>query len=375
MAALADRHSYTCSACGHMMPARAVEDGDFDVKEAVPNVDRLTGSPPYDFEELLGFLQAQHRPGYLYRGQTQRWPGPLLPSLYRGATELHPTTDVPPHYRLRDLGNVFYAVDPDAARTQNPDLIKRAQFNTYLFQTFGYPFGSILAQQCGITSEALDVSHHLHVAAFFAIFDPLAGEFPNEGTGVIYRMAVPNELPGNPDYSIANFFDCVPIISALRTFALLRRCSSWEQAAESFSTYFYHMANRDPDGPRPLHLLGLPEDDLLTCRVVQQQAALLLPDMVLSQEWKMTAKQPPLGKAEWGGPLLVEDIASRDGVESFEFCHAPRDKYLLPRSPQVLFPREDGVAKLLRMFLSANPQGLFMTELGMKGTPDSNLIE
>jgi hypothetical protein len=375
IAALAERHSYSCGVCGHLMPAGTVEAGHFDVKEEVANADRLTGASPYEFEELLGFLQAQHRPGYLYRGQTQRWTGPLVPSLYRGTIDRHPATDVPPHSRLRDLGKVFHAVDPDATRVQDPELIKRAQFNAYLFQTFGYPFGSILAQQCGITSEALDVSHHLHVAAFFAIFDPVAGRFPGEGTGVIYRIPVPDELPGNRDYSTANFFDCVPIISALHIFIQLRRCLDLEQAAQSFSDYFYHMANRDPDAPRPLHLLGLPETGLLTCRVVQQQAALLLPDMVLSQEWKKTAKQPPLGKAERDGPLLVEDIASRDGVECFEFRHAPRDKYLLPRSPQVLFPREDGVTKLLHMFLAANPRGLFMTELGLQGSPDRNLIE
>src|SRR5262249_45824237 len=157
-------------------------------------------------------------------------------------------------------------------------------------------------QQCGVTSEALDVSHHLHVAAFFAIFDPLAGDFPSDGTGVIYRIAVPNELQGNRDYSTANFFDCIPIISALRTFAQLPRYPSWDQAAQSFQAYSYDLVNRHPDTPRPLHLLGVPEGDLLTCRVVQQQAALLLPDMVLSQEWKKTVKEPPLGKAEWSGP-------------------------------------------------------------------------
>jgi hypothetical protein len=358
-----------------MMPAREVEAGHLDVKVAVPNVDRLSGSSPYDFEELLGFLQNEHRSGYLYRGQTRQWPGPLLPSLYRGTTDPHPRADVPSHYRLRDLGNVFHAVDPGAVRTQHPDLIKRSQFNAYLFQVFGYPFGSILAQQCGVTSEALDVSHHLHVAAFFAIFDPVAGGFPSDGTGVIFRIANPEELPGNGDYSTANFFDCVAVISALRTFFQLRRCSSWEQAAQSFSDYFYRMGNRDQEAPRPLHLLGLPESDLLTCRVVQQQAALLLPDMVLSKEWKLTQKQPPPGKAEWNGPLLVEDMASREGIECFEFRHAPRDKYLLPRSPQVMFPREDGVAKLLRLFLAANPQGVFMTELGIQGAPDAGLIE
>jgi FRG domain len=375
LAALADRHSYTCGVCGHMMPACEVEAGHLDVKEAVAPIDRVAGSPPHDFEELLGFLQGQHRPGYLYRGQTRRWPGPLLPSLYRGTTDPEPRLDLPGHYRLRDLGKVFHAVDPGAARTQHPDLVKRSQFNTYLFQMFGYPFGSILAQQCGVTSEALDVSHHLHVAAFFAIFDPAEGGFPSEGTGVVYRIAVPDELPGNRNYTTANFFDCVPVISALRTFFQLRRCSSWDQAAQSFSDYFNHMAHRDQEAPRPLHLLGLPESDLLTCRVVQQQAALLLPDMVLPQEWKLTAKQPPPGKAEWNGHLLVEDLASREGVECFEFRHAPRDKYLLPRSPQAIFPAGDGVAKLLRLFLAVNPQGLFMTELGIQGTPDSGLIE
>jgi hypothetical protein len=45
---------------------------------------------------------------------------------------------------------------------------------------------------------------------------------------------------------------------------------------------FYHMTNRDQEAPQPFHLIGLPESDLLTCRV-RQQAALLLPNMALSQ--------------------------------------------------------------------------------------------
>ena len=377
LAAAVDRHSYTCSTCGQMTPARDIEAGQLDVKETVPSVAQLSGTPPYALKELIGYLRGQHTEGFFYRGQTQWWPGPLLPSLYRGTTRPDPV-DVPGHYRLRELGTTFCAVDPTLKKDGLADLVKRSQFNAYLFQVFGYPFGSILAQQCNLTSEALDVSHNLDVATFFAIYDPPTNAFLNHGTGVIYRIAAAKASAGNRDYSTASFFDCSSLISAINTFYQLRRCSSWNEAVATFRDYFHQLAatrGLDPELPRPLGLLGVPADDLIRCRIVQQQAALLLPDVVLPQTWKLTTKQPPPGKAEWNGPLLVEDLSTREGVECFEFCHSPKGKYLVPRSPQVLFPAEDGVTKLLRLFLAATPETAFITEREPQGATHTNLIE
>lgn len=127
--------------------------------------------------------------------------------------------------------------------------------------------------------------------------------------------------------------------------------------------------------PKPLGILGMPISDLETCRVVQQRAALLLPDVILSKQHKESVKQPPQGKAEWDGPMLVEDIATRPGVETFEFRHDLRNQYLLTLSPDHLFPKEDGVTKLLKSFLTINPRVAFMTEFGNFAQPHVDLIQ
>lgn len=367
-----DRHNYICSVCGVSMPAKEIESGALDVQTELPPCGELLGSGPHDFRDILSYLRSTHRANHVYRGQTKVWPGPLVPSLYRGRV-LEQRIDVPKNLRLRELGRVFHSVSADVSVTSDLSFIRRARFNAQLVQVFGYPFGSMLAQQCGVASEGLDVSHDPDVAAFFAVFDFVAGSFTRDGTGAIYRICLPETQAGNKDLCTASFFDCPSVVSAFVVFCQLRRAATWEEALDSFIEYGYKSA-MTPGSSHPLQLLALPSEEVLRCRVVQQRAGLLLPDVVLPKEYGQALRKPPPGKSDWDGPLLIEDVSLRDGVEVFRFQHDDRNKYYVPHSPEVLFPATDGVTKLLRSFFVVNPKMRFMTEFGIFGEENGDLI-
>ena len=68
-------------------------------------------------------------------------------------------------------------------------------------------------------------------------------------------------------------------------------------------------------------------------------------------------------------------MSRRSEVEVFRFRHAPRNQYYVPRSPQVLFPKSDGVTKMLKAYFAVNPEFIFMTEFGVGGRADVDLIQ
>jgi hypothetical protein len=354
------------------MPAEAVDAGELDVQTVRPQRKTLTPPASHDFAELLAYLQSTHTADYVYRGQTKIWPGPLVPSLYRGMVAPE-TVASAPNLRLRETGRVFHAVSTDKEMAPDPKFMRRIQFNAQLIQIFGYPFGSILAQQCGVTSEGLDVTHDPEVAAFFAIFDYPAQNFRQEDTGVIYRLRLPPASTGNKDFRSASFYDCTSVISAWAVFHQLRKVATWREAVTTFTDYGYAFTVKQTR-PRPLHLLALPQDAYRTCRVVQQRAGLLFPDVVLPQEYNLGQIKPPAGKAEWQGPMLIEDVAAREGVEIFTFRHHPKNKYQVPLSPRVLFPPDDGVTQMLHHFFASNPLFAFLTEFGPVQGTDTSLI-
>ena len=371
LAAIEERRGYICNECGERMTAKQVDSGEFDIQMELSTCEVLHGSGPHEFCDVINYLRNTHQSGYVYRGQTNTWSGPLVPSLYRGRVEERPLQP-PPKMRLRELGKVFHAVSTDIAESTDKLFERRISFNAHLHQIFGYPFGSMLAQQCGVTSEGLDVSHDPEVAAFFAIFDYARRCFPRDGIGVIYRIPVPDDQTGNKDLRTASFYDCPSVVSSLVVFMQLRRTATWKEALNSFVEYGQSAMTREL--PRPLHLLAVPEDEVGLCRVVQQRAGLLFPDVVLPSEYYQLRRKPPPGKADWNGPLLVEDVKSREGVETFVFRHDPRNQYCLTQAPNTLFPKVDAVTKLLKTYFTVNPTLITLTELGVMGGGDIDLI-
>ena len=358
------------------MTAKLVDSGKLDISVELHQLERLDKSlSPYNLPDLLAHLHSTHSIDYVYRGQIKNWPGPLVPSIYRGRISSK-VSEVPFTKRLREEGRVFHKVTTAKPSKSNEKYHRRIRFNQYLGQVFGYPFGSILAQQCGITSEGLDVTHHPDVAAFFAIFDFETKKFINEGEGVIYRFRAPDASPDQMDIRKANFFDCPSVVSAWVIFNQLRSVNSWEESVSSFITYQSKLPFIE-NGLRPLNLLALPKKELASCRVVQQYASLLLPDMVLPTYYKEGNIKPPIGKAEWDGPLLIEDLSARDGVEEFRFRHSPQDKFYVPIAPRELFPKNDGVTKILKAYFAGGAKMTYMTEKGIVEFPyyDEDLIQ
>lgn len=275
--------------------------------------------------------------------------------------------------RLRETGTRFYELLPNIPIDYGPDLKDRIDLVEFLNHMFGYVLGQILAQQCGITSETLDVTKDPDVAAFFAVFDFSKSAFLEEGTGVIYRFEVGDNGARDIDLSISDFYHCPSYIDAEVILSMITPCDSWEQAFQSFINYatrYIELLGRDTPANRPIELLQLPGRDLTLSRVMQQYAGLLIPDMILSTYYQSLNKRPPLGKAEKKGGNAIEDLAARNGAEAFLFCHTERSPYVVPKSPQVLFPKNDPFMHMLVAFLGRlMPQFMFSTETGVVSPP------
>jgi hypothetical protein len=141
--------------------------------------------PAQDIHELLEFLRADEPEKYLFRGQTRHYPT-LVPSMFRSLI-------VPGTENLPVLG-----VDGEeyAERLEERDKI-RLRLLGGLIGRFGKSVGNIIAQQYGISSEAIDVTSDPDVAAFFATRRyPEYQHFNGYGdgsVGVIYRF--PRHMP------------------------------------------------------------------------------------------------------------------------------------------------------------------------------------
>ena len=150
--------------------------------------------------KLLDVLAAEHCAGFLYRGQVQPFPG-LIPSGYRSA--MPEGADDTSVIRL----------DPDLYHAGMSELESRrfAAF-TALIRDYGISLGNILAQQYGLSSEAIDVTGDLQVAGFFASRpSPDYRQWTGgEGTelGVIYRLPYDTETWGNPT-NLDAFLTCM----------------------------------------------------------------------------------------------------------------------------------------------------------------------
>jgi hypothetical protein len=275
--------------------------------------------------------------------------------------------------RLRDVGSTFYELLPNDRINFSPSLQKCVQLNHYLNQLFGYPLGQILAQQCGITSEGLDVTSDPTVAAFFAIFDFRSGQFVEKGSGVIYRFNVKSEISKNLNLNVSTFYNCPSYLDAETVLSNIKQCDSWETAAKSFLEYntaYQYALDKGESAERPLEVLTLPTQDVALSRVVQQRAGLLFPDMILSQVYRILGKQPPSGKAEKIGENAVEDLSSREGATEFLFKHSLRSKFIVPHSPQIVFPEHDPLLTMLKYFLGrAGVKYVLPTELGVLSDP------
>ncbi|MGR9249103.1 FRG domain-containing protein [Rhizobium leguminosarum] len=156
-----------------------------------------TERPAESVHELLEWLRDQHQPGFLYRGQVNDYPV-LVPSFFR-----------PLVVNLADPAPIveidserFSAALKQSVRNQ----IRNDMLST-LIRTCGLGLGNIIAQQYGLTSETIDVTEDLDVAAFFATRRyPGYYHVDEGGVGVIYRFRnIPKPTP--PQLSVLSFLD------------------------------------------------------------------------------------------------------------------------------------------------------------------------
>jgi hypothetical protein len=132
-----------------------------------------------NIHELVDFLRSTHQDGDLYRGQNRDFPV-MVPSFFRPF--------------VRDLATSSPIAEIDEARFQEKwktDLRASLKFDVmnHLIGDFGVGLGNIIAQQYGVSSEALDVTDDIRVAAYFATRRyPEYNHISDAGVGVIYRF-------------------------------------------------------------------------------------------------------------------------------------------------------------------------------------------
>ena len=205
--------------------------------------------------------------------------------------------------------------------------------NDALLGSFGYLIGEAFAQQFGFSSEALDASTDLDVAAYFATH--LAPAYIRVDTeiaarqglelGVIYRFP---RLAGPPEGHEQDhrFYYHAPgtvVLDRLLQRFETPRCTS-RDSLRSFREYQNVHAST---GERQVDRLRLPVGAVAESRIGSQRAALIIPDELRAET------SPPLGASIFGTPTIevgrqgspvlsaIEDLRHRDGVSCYYFRH------------------------------------------------------
>ncbi|UCH15349.1 MAG: FRG domain-containing protein, partial [Bacteroidales bacterium] len=349
-----EKCSYQCGICGEFIPATKVLTGQYDIiQKEIEISDAIDGNIPF-LKDILVKLKEEHTDEYVYRGQTKEWNGPLLPSIYRGLTNNIPLNNWDTKARLRELGNVFYEISSSPLGNISQQRILQRQIINYLTQMFGYPFAHLLAQQCGLTSEGLDITKDPEVAAFFATFDFDSNHYiESDDIGIIYRFRIQNKLHGVEDFKRFDFYSCPAYLNP-NIFKLLKPCNSIEESLRSFKEYggkYFMRFQNTSDPVRPLEVLKLPLDNIEKSRLFQQNAGLLMPDMILSKFYANIEKAAPEGKAIKEGENAIEDIATRKGTEKFLFRHSKDSKKYFTTYKERILPNNDMFKTIVMSFL------------------------
>lgn len=132
-----------------------------------------------NIHDLVDFLKSSHQDGDLYRGQNRDYPT-MLPSFFRSYA--------------KDLASSNHIIEIDENQFQQSietDARVKLKFGVMnqIIKDFGLGLGNIIAQQYGVSSEALDVTSDIDVAAYFATRKyPSYSHISDSGVGVIYRF-------------------------------------------------------------------------------------------------------------------------------------------------------------------------------------------
>ena len=337
----------------------------------------------YKATELYEKLISEHDEGHYFRGQNREYDGPLWPSNYRQMFRSTDCLTIEDDSRLRMMGKRFYfrmnAFDWQLFKTEKEytDFFMQQQLKQFIMahtrNALGYPLSEAFFQQTGMRSEGLDVTSDVRIAFFFAIYEwgPKGYQLRQNSKDpcVIYRWLCDNTISTLDTLNQYDFYSCPQLIPVRELLTQFERCGTvgeFKQSIEEYQNAINWGPFFDLDeilGKRPFHLIKLPDTLVQNCRVVQQHAALLIPDAVISQEFlrRHTVTSPQLIEELQNG-MFVEDLGQSPTCEKFYFDLADVKKidWLMQISPDTMFPHDDLLFNLLRGWMRTfiqNPYG------------------
>ena len=209
----------------------------------------------------------------------------------------------------------------------------QCKLKNYLYMVYGYALASALSQQAGYSSEGLDITSSIPVAAFFSSYkygkdNTFAFVTDDDSLGVIYRW---KKLPQVQPIDVLNADFCTtPCV--IPTYDILEMMSENDNTCnlkESLLCYLRainwgHMHDyTEIAGRRPFHLLRIPKSMFYQSRIYKQKAALLLPDHIYSESWYRSAKienpEKEFTYSEKVDYSLLQDLSDPSICETFIF--------------------------------------------------------
>lgn len=213
------------------------------------------------------------------------------------------------------------------------DYDHRLQIRDMVFmRPFGYLLGQALAQQYGFSSEMLDATADVDVAAFFATrASPAFTDGPSEGVGVIYRF-IRTEEAAPLDLGAYNFYSCPPLLSIERL--LERFCVDDPSIGSRPEIESFLVESFEKHGKwRRWEQFRIHRDILDETRIARQHAAFIVPDAIYVEQGKIPNNTRLL--------MAMEDCATRTGTEAFYFRHTPHTRHLTNLTREYLWPNDN----------------------------------
>lgn len=337
----------------------------------------------YTASDLHEKLLEEKRPGQLFRGQPREYPGPLWPSAYRKFLWADDCLTFQDDSRIRQTGSRFYfrtvVCDPRPFKTETSykEWFAREQIWLFVIRTMrnalGYPLGEAFFQQSGMRSEGLDVTEDPRIAFFFALHDWNEGEYQPKGDdapSVIYRWYFEPRAWNLDSLNDYDFYSTPPVVPVKQLLLQFEECESISECLESLRKYqaaikwsMHEFDLNEIRGRRPYGLIRFPKDSIATCRIARQDAALLLPDCVLAEEF---LKRQPVAawlRERMKGGSYVEDLAQNPTCEQFSFVKRKTERldWLEELNQEAIFPAPDIVHTVLRGWTRTfiqNPYGV-----------------
>lgn len=210
--------------------------------------------------------------------------------------------------------------------------------NFFFYYFFGFIVGTALSQQYGISSDGLDATTSIDVAAFFATHDssndylhPL-----NEGIGIIYRIPFEShgltlERINSTDYnSIPNIIDIssllltiendnIPLHNMMHCFQSF--CSNIESGREKVCLSRF-----------------LPSGIINASRIGRQKAVIIYPDEIRKDQQGALSGVDGITKSQF---RYIEDISARSHFDKFYFYHSGKMPNNFKITRNYLWPRTD----------------------------------